>query len=869
MGAVYKAKDLTLERYVAIKMLRISGAQQPLILSEAKTISQLNHPNIVTVYDIARDGEANFIVMEWVDGRPLNSVIPPQGLDFTAVLTYAQQMVAALTCAHQQGIIHRDIKPQNIMVDGAGRIKVLDFGIAALIEAPADDNDSKQTNDGDNAKANDSNASVHVNAGSPQYMSPEQIQGNPCDARSDLFSLGIVLYEMLTGVKPFLGLNVKQIGAAITAGDYTPLAEVFSERNADSYVKKNIEKSAGNSNKDKQACPTELIAVVDQVLQVEPDARYQSAEQLAQALNAIDEKIKQKQSWWQQQHWLTKALIILPLITVLGWSIRGVLFPPSTQDLIARQLLESKKIAFLPFDNISGDPVLQIFSDGIATMLSSDLAEVGYQQGDGTTWVLPTSEIRQMEDPSVSGIYNKYGVDVIVTGTIQHMGSTRSLHLTLVNGADGRVLKSKQLTLDASKLFEAQTDIRQQVMELLGWKIPDSLAHKFAAKKPALDGAYKHYLQGQGFIYRFDHGDNINNALNAFQTSINLDPDYGDAYVGMAQVQLRQFIESKDVRLLLLMIQTVSKLQQVNSQHRLFSYLQGELALKQGEYQQAAQLFKQSIKLSPNFVKAYTSLSLAYLELNLLKKAEQILQTASQLMPNNSIVIAELGIFYYSNGDYHRAIDYFKKLSRQAPNNYIAYLNISACHYLNGDIKGAIGAAKQSLKIESSADGFSNLGTYYFILKNYSQAVEAYEQMITLNDSDYINWGNLADAYSFANNPKYNSAFEQAISLAEQALKFNPNNKMAISSLAYYYANIENRNKTTFYAKQITDMDSGEDLFFIAAAYARLGMTQAALLHLEFAINNNYSIAEIASSPLFNALKNNMKFRRLLNVTEK
>ena len=193
MGAVYKAKDLALERFVAIKMLRISDAQQALILAEAKTISKLNHPNIVTIYDIARDGDSNFIVMEWVNGRPLNAVIPQQGLALNIVIDYAKQMVAALACAHQQHIVHRDIKPQNIMVDINDQIKILDFGIAALLE-PIGSVELEQTPESAlktaltpakiplvAAIACDENIELKSSSlaitGSVQYMAPEQIQG--------------------------------------------------------------------------------------------------------------------------------------------------------------------------------------------------------------------------------------------------------------------------------------------------------------------------------------------------------------------------------------------------------------------------------------------------------------------------------------------------------------------------------------------------------------------------------------------------------------------------------------------------------------------------------------------------------------------
>jgi len=878
MGAVYKAKDLALERFVAIKMLRISDAQQPLILAEAKTISQLNHPNIVTVYDIARDGDANFIVMEWVNGRPLNAVIPSQGMALNVVIDYAKQMVAALVCAHQQHIIHRDIKPQNIMVDVNGRIKILDFGIAALIDpdtpltTPLTEPSAEQkpivagSLSVEKTKPQTLATSIE---GSPQYMAPEQILGQASDARSDLFSLGIVLYEMLTGVKPFLGLNLAQIRLAITNGEYTPLAELAAERKAETKNETKVKTKAERNTEHKLKLPTELIAVVDKLLQTQPSARYQSAAALAQDINAIDEAIKQKQSWWQQQHWLTKTLLVMPVVAILAWSVRGVLFPPSTQELIARQLIESKKIAFLPFDNISGDPVLQIFSDGIATMLSSDLAEVGYQQGDGSTWVLPASEIRRLDDPSVAGIYNKYGVDTVITGSIQHMGSTRNVHLSLVNGADGRQLKSLQLTIDADNLFAAQSEIRQQVIDLLGWQIPAALNQQFAAQKPAFDGAYKHYLQGQGYLYRFDHDDNINKALASFQTAIEIDPSYADAYVGVAETQRKIFIKTKDTSILKLMERTVTQLVKVDSSHRLISYLQGELMLNQGDYLTAVKLFERSIELQAHFFMSYSGLSDAYLKLGQLVKAEQILLVAYELMPKNNAVLINLGTFYFENGNYHRAIDYFELLAKQAPNNYIAYLNISACYYLNGDIKKAIFAVEKSLIIQPNADGYANLGTYYFILKNYGKAVQAFENMIALNDSDYINWGNLADAYLFANNDKYITSFNMAIMLAEQALELNPNDKYAIALLSYYYANVDNIEKTRYYAKQISEKDLGENQYFVAAAYARLQMNQVAINYLEYAINNNYSIVEVINSPLFENLKNEPEYLQLITSGSK
>jgi tetratricopeptide (TPR) repeat protein len=264
------------------------------------------------------------------------------------------------------------------------------------------------------------------------------------------------------------------------------------------------------------------------------------------------------------------------------------------------------------------------------------------------------------------------------------------------------------------------------------------------------------------------------------------------------------------------------------------------------------------------FIKSYIGLSDSYQQLGELIKAEKILLQAHTLMPNNGLVVTELGVYYYSNGDYNRAIDYFKLLVQQAPNNFTAYLNISACHYLNGDIDKAILAAEQALTIKENYIVYSNIGTYHFILEDYGKAVVAFEKMINLNDSDYANWGNLADAYRFDKDDKYHDTYTQAMVLAKQALELNPQNRTVIASLAYYYANLGNIERNKFYANKITVNDTGENAFLIAAAYAHLKMNKAALKYIGFAIINNYSIAEIATSPLFDNLKKDSQYRELI-----
>jgi len=828
MGAVYKAKDLVLERFVAIKMIRFSSIEQNMVLAEAKTISKLNHPNIVTVYDIARGDDANFIVMEWINGRPLNEMIPSQGLSLNSVLAYARQIVSAITCAHQEHIIHRDIKPQNIMVESDGHIKVLDFGIAALIHS-----EKRQENQRPLDKKN--------LVGTPQYMAPEQIKGEPTDERSDLFSLGIVLYEMLTGSKPFLGLNIKQISHAVTSGQYTPLPECKPE------------------------LPTTIVECVNKLLQTEPAARYQSAEKLAQDIDVIYQQVNKKKNWWQRQHWLTKALLMFPIIAIISWSFKGVIFPPTTQELIQRQLVESKKIAFLPFDNISGDPVLQLFSDAMATMLSNDLAEVGYRQDDGATWVLPTSEIRRLNDPSITSIYNKYGVDLIITGSIQHMGSTRSLNLNLINGTDGRQLKSVQLSIDAEKLFSAQTHIRDQVINLIDWKIPPELTIQFDTQKPAFDGAYKHYLAGQGYLYRYDQAGNITKALTAFNKAIELDSQYENAYVGLAETQLKQFIESKETIWLDKMAETIKQLIAVNPTNHLFRYLTAEIEVRKGNYHEAAQYFKLSIQHNPSHINSYLGLANSSFLLNAYDQAESAYLDALMLSPNNTQAITKFGIHYFSIGEYDQAIVQFKKLTEIAPNNDNAYLNIAASYYSLGKIDEAIQMTHKAIALKPKASAYSNLGTMYFYQNKYLQSIEAFEKAVELLPNNYMFWGNLGDAYWLVANEKYKNAYNKAATLAKLKLDLNSKDQLAIACLAYYFSGLNQQIEAVDYALQIGVHSDATSNFMVAAAYDRFNQKEKVLQHLEYSLAKKYPIEEVLNSPLLPNIKHDARFGKLNN----
>ena len=340
MGTVYRARDSVLGRTVAIKVLSpdtVSDAEAaPRILREARAASRLNHPNIVTVHELGRSGDTDYLVMELVEGRSLASLIQPGGLELDRVLDYAGQIADALATAHEAGLVHRDVKPGNVMVTPAGRVKVLDFGLARSLPVAAD---------AETHAATAEFATVHGGAGTIGYMAPEQIEGRPADARSDVFGLGVVIFEMITGERPFKG---ETAWATMNATMNSPAPDVARLR-------------AG--------IPAGLVTIVSRALARDPAARYPTARELAADLSALAAPAANATRGTRGRIALVAgALVAIGAIAFAGWtwyrSARGnwartVAMPEIAKNLAAGDVDSAYRLARQALEILPGDTYLQ------------------------------------------------------------------------------------------------------------------------------------------------------------------------------------------------------------------------------------------------------------------------------------------------------------------------------------------------------------------------------------------------------------------------------------------------------------------------------------------------------------------------------
>jgi eukaryotic-like serine/threonine-protein kinase len=527
MGVVYSARDLKLDRLVALKILPPEQMANPRrrdrFAREAKAASALNHPNIVTIYEIESVDGVDYIAMEYIRGETLGELAPSPGMELSLALDYASQVASALAAAHAAGITHRDVKPANIMVAKSGLVKLLDFGIA-LIEQPELD-----------ASATTSTMAFLTRPGTVvgtlAYMSPEQAHGGGVGPRSDIFSLGVVLYQMFTGTLPFQAGSQVGLLYEIVHTPAPPLSRMRPE------------------------LPPALGRVVEKALEKDPEQRYQSAGELLQDLKEISRQLESgvlpsKISASRISRTLVAPKVdrrkifgiaavtasLLLLIAILGWR-----FAPRWLNPVPAE----KKIAVLPFRNIGGNRDNEAFCDGIMEALTGELTELS--QFHGSLWVVPASEVRREGLASPGEARRALGANLVITGSVQRDHDHVHLTANLVDANTMRQLRSREIQRPVSEEAGLQDSVVREIAGMLELELGTRERQALAAGGTEASGAYDSYLQARGHLQRRGRGD-IDQAIQMFQQAIALDSKYALAYAGLGEAYWRKYRETSDTQ---------------------------------------------------------------------------------------------------------------------------------------------------------------------------------------------------------------------------------------------------------------------------------------------------------------------------------
>jgi len=512
MGEVYLAEDRRLGRKVALKVLPSDLAADPERLRrldrEARTLGSLDHPNIVTLYSVEEAEGVHFLTMAYVEGESLDAVIPEGGLPIGRLVEVATALAEALAAAHAQGIVHRDLKPGNVMVDLSGRVRVLDFGLAKATE-PSSASVGEQPTMTMTAEG--------TMVGTVPYMSPEQVEGRPVDARSDLFSLGAMLHEMAIGLRPFRGGSAMAVASAILKDDPADLRRLRPD------------------------LPERLVTLIERCLEKDRERRIQSAtgllEELAGVRRSLDsmayaattiEPAAPPRRRPRLRWGLSAALAAVVLAaSLVGFDVGGL-----------RQRIAGiggqppiRSLAVLPLRNLSGDESQEYFVDGMTEALITDLSKIG-----SLKVISRTSAMRYRDsDKSLPEIAAELGVAAIIEGSIVREAGRVRLTAQLIRAATDENLWAESYERDLSSVLALQSELAHAIAAEIRLQLTPQENARLASKRQVDPRAYDAYLNGR-FHLRRPTTPNLDTALRYFETALGIQPDFAAAYVGVAKV---------------------------------------------------------------------------------------------------------------------------------------------------------------------------------------------------------------------------------------------------------------------------------------------------------------------------------------------
>ena len=570
MGEVYLARDTKLERPVAVKILnqRFSRHESNLyrFVQEAKAASALNHPNILIIHEIGESENANFIVSEFIEGKTLREFIEKSTLKLSEILEISIQIAAALAAAHAARIVHRDIKPENVIVRPDGFVKILDFGLAKLIEQKAAGFDEKTVRQNETAKG--------VILGTVSYMSPEQAKGEPVDTRTDIFSLGVVIYEMIAGRTPFAGNSMSETFANLINAEPLPLARF-------------------NAN-----VPDELQRIVRKMLHKKKDERYQTMKDFLSDL-----KVLQKRLEFEVEFEKISA-------TTFGdgknRNVETQIFANEATieaTVLSKEIFDKKSIAVLPFSTLNLKQDDEYLGIGLADALITQLSRTKQLA------VRPTSAVREFVNSGKSSteIGNLLDVGSILEGSIQRSGEQMRVTVQLVDTKSKNSLWARRFDVKFTDIFAVEEEITTQVTDALLLNLNSDEIRRIDDRGTTNAEAYQAYLQGRYFWNKFIPED-LPKAIEAFERAVSFDPNFAGAYSGIARAYryilgLRSIVETQKAKEK--MLRAAANALALDGSLAEAHLAIAEIKLDEWDWKFAEREYQRAIELNPNSAEAY------------------------------------------------------------------------------------------------------------------------------------------------------------------------------------------------------------------------------------------------------------------------
>ena len=813
MGVVYKAEDLALLRTVAIKTISKQGQRslgaETRFLREARAASSINHPNIVTVYEIGETDQHAYIVMEYVEGQSLRQLITRRALDAAAVFDIALQICDALAEAHRQGVIHRDIKPENIVRTDRGRVKLLDFGLAKTIERSMPD-DSGRT-----VAENLTESGVVM--GTLSYMSPEQLRGQPLDSRTDMFSFGIVLCEMVTGSLPFRGANSFEVAASILKERPVEIKQVTEGLNRG------------------------IIALIERLLEKDRNGRYVSFEVVKQALESLRLNLAERTLELPSQR-SDRTSSAVPIHS-------RTKSPPT--------------VLVLPLDTVGSDEAGSFIGVGLAHAITTDLAKIA-----GLS-VLSKAAGAGVVDEAGRGareLARELGATILLEGEIMRAGQMIGVMARLTDAETGRVIWGEQFRGDAADLFSIQDAVCEGVAAALKLSVSSEVRDEIARPATINIDAFELYSKGRAFIERRDVKENIDFAIQIFEESLKLDHEFALAHAGLGEAYWLKYEATREGSWVDRAIASIDRALVLDPNLAQVHIALGIIYRGTGKIERAIEEFERAIELQPMSDDAYKWLGRCCQRQGDIECAVKYFERAIELRPGYWGNYNALGSCYYNFGRYRDAAEQFRRVITFQPDNSEGYSNLGAIYYLLGAHQDAVAMYQRAIEIHPSEESFTNLGTAYFYLGRYEDAIAAFKAAIELSPRAELLYRNLGDAYlKVGRDEDAREQFSFASELLSEQLGINPDDALLLAELAICHAKLQRTQEAILSIDRATRLEPHNTtlMYLRAVVCALTGQADEALNYLTRALTHGYSRSEAQRDPDLASLRERPEYKAL------